>query len=151
MHREQQIIDAAAAAIAAQSDVAASVFTNRVLSLGADDQELPAIVVTGGEDSALDDDGAVNLAYVDSLLALHVTCYAQESTEQELRTTLARLRSVVHRALLGTDRTLGLSFVIDTRYGGASDVSVAADVAPLGASRVNLFAVHYRMNLASPE
>lgn len=151
LHRSEQVVDAALSAIAAQTDLQAFTDKNRDLSLSDEDQELPAIIVTGGVDSALSDTGATNLSFYDSLLELRVICFAKASSEQELKIELVRLRSVAHRALLGTDRTQGLSFVIDTRYGGANAPVKDPTLERIAGAMECHFYVHYRMNLADPD
>lgn len=151
MHRAEQIIQAATSAIAAEADVAAAVFAHRTLSVGADDQELPAICVNDGPDQPLAESGYSNLAYVDSNLALDIYIYAQGETQQDVADELYRLRSVVHRALLADPRTLGLSFVMGIAYGGADKPDYATDGAPLAGVMSVSYSVMYRMDLTDPE
>jgi hypothetical protein len=145
-HRAEQIIQAAAAAIASQTDVGAAVLPHRTLSLSQDDQELPAICVRQGPDEPLQQ----NLAVIDSELTLKLSVYASASTEPELMAELSRLRAVVHRALLG-DPTLGLTFVLGATYGGADRPEIDGGASRLAGQQDSTFAVQYRMNFTDPE
>jgi len=148
-HRAQQIIAATAAALAASSSLGAAVYTHRRLSLSDEDQELPAVSVNYGSDDPLSDLGVTNIAFIDSLLELAVTLVARGDSEQDVLDELLRLRAAQHVALMA-DRSLGLAFVIDTRYGGAAapDVDVSLN-RPAGALTCR-WLVHYRMNLSDP-
>lgn len=151
MHRAEQILQAAATAIAAQSGIAASVRTHDSLPLSAEDQELPAVSVNQGEDSPTDDDGFGNLAFIDSLSQLKLVLKAQGSTQQEVATELVRLRVVTHKAMMASPRTLGLSFVMGIQYGGASEPEYTTEGSPLAGRMECAFSVLYRMNLTDPE
>jgi len=151
MHRAEQIVVAVVAALDAAVGIAATNYLHRELSLSDEDQELPALCVRNGQDQPLSDLGAVNFAFIDSLLEVRVAAYAKGATEIDVATELARMRAVTHRALLGTDRTLGLSFVIDTRYGGADRPEFDSNVSRIGGMQESVFFVHYRMNIADPE
>lgn len=150
MHRALQAAQAAADLIAAETDVAGAVYYGRELSLSEEDQELPAYVVLDGTDSAMSELGVINQTYLDSLLELRVIAYCKARDEEDLRTELARMRSVIHRALMG-NQDLGLGFVIGIRYGGAQRPSITNDMRPLGASQEFTFYAHYRMGVATPE
>lgn len=151
MHREEQIIQAAKAAIEAQSGLAAAVFAHRTLTLNADDQELPAVVVNNGADTSPDDDGVTNLAFIDSVVELQISLAAQGETQQEIASELDRLRVSVHKALMASPRDLGLSFVLGIQYGGAGEPEYPQEGSPLGGRRDVSFSVLYRMNIADPE
>jgi hypothetical protein len=151
MHREEQIIQAAKAAIEAQSVLAAAVFTHRTLTLSADDQELPAVVVNNGADAPPDGDGVTNLAFIDSVLELQISLAAQGDTQQEIASELDRLRVAVHKALMTAPRTLGLSFVMGIRYGGAEAPEYSTTGSPLAGKRACAFSFHYRMDIDDPE
>jgi hypothetical protein len=149
-HRAQQIADAAASLLQASVDLDAAVFTHRTLALSDEEQELPAVCVRLGSDSPMTDVGASNLKFLDSLLTVNVVAYAQANSEEEVGEELMRLRSQVHQILLA-NRTLSLSFVIDTRYQGADAPDIEAIGAQVAGRLESNFAVHYRMNLTSPE
>jgi hypothetical protein len=151
MHRAEQIVQAAATAIAAQSGIAANVRTHDSMTANAEDQELPAVSVNQGDDSPTDDDGFGNLAFIDSLSQLKLVLKAQGSTQQEIAAELARLRAVTHRAMLAAPRTLGLDFVMGIQYGGASEPEYTTEGSPLAGRMECAFAVLYRMNLTDPE
>lgn len=151
MHRAEQIVVAVVSALDAATGIAATTYLHRELSLSDQDQELPALCVRNGQDQPMSELGVINVAFIDSLLEVRVASYAKGSTEIDVATELARLRSVIHRALLGTDRTLSLSFVIDTRYGGADRPEFDSSVSRIGGMQESVFYVHYRMNIADPE
>jgi hypothetical protein len=147
MHREEQIIQAAKAAIEAQSGLAAAVFAHRTLTLSADDQELPAVCVNNGTDEG----EYLDLAFASGVADLVFTIYAQADTQQELAAELDRLRVCVHKAMLASPRTLGLSFVMGIGYGGAGAPEYSDEGSPLAARRDLSFPVSYRMGLTDPE
>jgi hypothetical protein len=146
MHRAEQVIDAL---VALQPVSDGQRFKNRTLSLSADDLELPAAVVSIGEDSPLDDDGASNLAFLDSLLTADCELVVQASNEEDAASDLMDLRRDQHVAIMA-DRSLGLSFVIDTRYQGASAPEFEQLAEFTAARMTTRWLVHYRMNIADP-
>jgi hypothetical protein len=147
MHRAEQIIDAAVAAI---PTTAQNVYKDRKDSLSESDQELPATSVDEGEDRPLDDDGANVMPFVDSLLTVETTVFAREPTEQAVKAKLAELRVINHIAMMGNDRTLGLAFVIDVRYGGADAPEIERAGEMFVGKRTSRWAVFYRMNITDP-
>jgi hypothetical protein len=147
-HRAEQIIDAAVAAI---PTTAQSVFKDRKDSLSEDDQELPATSVDEGDDTPIEDDGASNLAFVDSLLTVETTAFARAPTEYELKRTLSQLRAINHRAMMANDQTLGLSFVLGVRYAGADAPEIERAGDQFAGKRTSRWLVHYRMNITDPE
>jgi hypothetical protein len=149
-HRAQQVIDAIAAELAANVNLGASVFTNRVQSLSDPDQELPAVSVVYGSDSPLDASGASNFAFLDSLLAVQTVAFVRELDEQAALARLLELRRQIHITLMASDRSQGLGFVIDTRYAGADAPALDAAGSFVAARLVVSWAVHYRMNISDP-
>lgn len=146
-HRALQIIDAIAALHSA--DVQA-VYKNRALSLDEDLQEIPAASVNMGEDRPLDDDGASNCRFIDSLLAVEIVFIVRGDSEEDVTQKLMELRAASHVALMA-DRTLGLStFVIDTRYQGAGTREIALINDRITGRLQTAWAVHYRMNIGNP-
>lgn len=152
MHRAEQILQAAATAIEAMTDIGAAVFKHRTLSLSAEDQELPAVCVNTGADNPIAEGGYTNLAFIDSRLELKISIYAQGSTQEDVDAELVRLRVVTHKALLASPRDLGLPDIVQTiGYGGAEEPEYSTEGAPL-AGRLNaMFTVDYRMSLTDPE
>lgn len=148
-HRADQIIDAAVTAIQAAVPSTIKVYAHRRLSLGEDQDELPAISVDFGGDEPLDDDGASNMAFIDSLLTVNVVAVLAAGEERDLKTDLLDMRRKIHVAMM-TDRTLGLAFVADTRYQGAEDPEFFTENEALLGSLSTSWAVHYRMNIADP-
>lgn len=150
MHRALAILQAVVAAID-PDDVQAAVFESGVISLDDQDQELPAIDVSMGEDPPFSDAGVENLAFIDSLLSIKVSLYAKAKTKKELVTELLRLRSETHQILLAGDRTQGLAYVIDTRYGGAEAPELNTEGSSMTGMLVTNYQVHYRMSVSTPE
>ena len=152
MHREQQIINAFVAALQASTLLAipaANVFANRSLSLAEDQGEMPAATVNEAEDVQTSDLGTDNLAFIDSLLGVEVQHFATGTSDAEVRTALSDQRRYIHVALMADD-TLGLSFVIGLRYGGADRAEIDSNGALIVGSRISRWAVHYRMNKTDP-
>lgn len=147
--RAEQIIDAMATAIQGFASYTGNVFTNRADSLSEAQGELPATSVDIGTDEPLDEDGAVNFAFIDSLLTVETTMVARSTDELELKSTLFDMRRQVHRALM-QDQQLGLSFVIGLRYGGADKPEMNAESEFMIGKLVCRWPVHYRMNISDP-
>ena len=148
-HRAQQIVDAAASALAATN--AATVYTHRRLTLSELDFEIPAFVVDIGADLPLNDYGYTNAALIDSRLELQVVGVAQGATEAEIIPTLLELRRQIHIAMLAAaDHTLGLGFVLAVRYAGAEMPNVNVDGNRLAGSILSRWFIDYRMNLGDP-
>lgn len=149
MHRAQQILEAVEAKLAASTTLGAGVYLYRELSLSDADQELPAVCIRPGSDEPLSDFTSTNLRFIDSLLEVRLVALAAGSDERSSAEELLRLRVETHKALLA-DTTLGLSFVIDCRYGGAAAPDMEQATGGNGASVEMTFRVLYRMNLADP-
>ena len=107
---------------------------------------LPAISVDFGEDNPAQE---LTGGYFDSLLSCQITAIVARPEEQDVRTELLDLRRQIHKAI-AADRTLGLSFVVNTHYGGtdAPEIDVTGDVV-VGAL-MSAWNVYYRMNIADP-
>jgi hypothetical protein len=144
MHRAEQIIDALVALMPSTG----AAFKHRVLSLSDEEQEMPAQCVRLGEDKPLDDDGASNFSFIDSLLFVEIDLYAKEIDIEATITKLMQLRTAIHIALMA-DRSLGLSFVIDTRYGGAEAPEAEQKDYVVGRLTTS-WQVHYRQNIGDP-
>lgn len=149
-HRCQQIIDAIADALGDNTSLNASVYKHRNASLNEDEQELPCVSVSIGADTPLADMGAVNMAYVDSLLDVEIVATVRADDEADAITALMDLRRQVHITLMA-DRSLGLSFVIDTRYGGADAPTIDVQADRAAARMSSKWAVHYRMSISDPQ
>lgn len=147
MHRALQVVNAAKAAIEAVLP-AASVYKHRVLSLSDDEQELPAISVRIGTDTPVADRGQGSMQFIDSMQELLVDIVAKGDSEEDVLDALLALRTDVHQALQ-SDVTLGLAFVTDTQYGGASSPDIAIGSRLVG-SLSTRWVVRYRMNYADP-
>jgi hypothetical protein len=146
MHRAEQIVDA----MVALQPTAGARFKNRTLALSELDGELPASVVKISEDAPLDEIGASNFAFLDSLLTLNCELLVRADTEDQAISALMDLRTLQHIAIMA-DRTLGLSaFVIDTRYAGSEAPEIDAVQEYTAARLVTRWHVHYRMNIGDP-
>ncbi len=148
-HRAIEIVDAAAAALAASATLRAVVFTHRQLTMSADEQEVPAVSVRMGSDTPISDAGVENFTYIDSLLEISVEAYARDVDEVALLTQLVELRRQIH-ITLQADITLGLPYVSDVRYGGALEPALSADAEFMAGSLSSRWLVRYRMNQADP-
>lgn len=147
-HRASQIVDRIAEVIGARvGPSGVNVFTHRRLSLSAEQGELPAHSVDFGPDEP----EVENTTYIDSTLTVPVTFIATVAVEDELRRRMLEQRREVHIALMA-DPTLGLPFVITTRYGGAEapEFSANDEGELLAASLTSIWLVTYRMNLTDP-
>jgi hypothetical protein len=148
-HRAIQILDAIDALLAANSNLGAAVFKQRAETLSYGEQELPAVAVMMGDDDPPNELGAVNLTFLDSLLAVTCSAVNTAASEPELIAALLEMRRQIHITLMA-DRTLGLGFVIDVRYQGAvtPEINTAGEYM---VGRVDTrWAVHYRMNTTDP-
>jgi len=144
-HRAQQIVDAVAAALRANTSLQAAVYTHRTLSLAENEQELPAVSVTLGDDSP--EEGS--LRKLASGLKLEVISFARADDEDALIRALLALRTQIHISMTTTPQ-FGLSFVWSVEYGGASAPSV--DLSDrLSGSLVSTWIVHYYMELTDPQ
>lgn len=148
-HRAQQIVDSIKTALESNVTPGWTVYRHRTASLDRSELELPAASVTIGPDHPLDSSGQSNLAFIDGLLELAVILVDQKSTEEDLMESLLEMRRQAHITVL-TDRTQGLAFVIDTRYGGADAPNISANGSMFDGEIHTRWAVHYRMNLADP-
>lgn len=148
-HRAQQIVDAIATALEANASLGAAVYKYRNASLSEDEQEVPAVSIGIGQDAPLDESGAANFKYIDSLLELEIAATVREDDEPSAVAALLDIRRQVHITLMA-DRTQGLSFVIDTRYGGSEAPAVDFSADRATARMSGRWAVHYRMNISDP-
>lgn len=149
-HRAQQIVDAVITALTANSSLGASVYAHRALSLSEPDQELPAVSIRYGGDSPIDEDGASNFAYLDSLLEMQAVSMVRGPDEVSVMQALLDLRRQIHITLMA-DRSLGLAFVIDTRYGGAAAPELDTATEYIAGRLEQRWLVHYRMNISDPQ
>lgn len=148
-HRAQQIVEAIVTALQANTSLGAAVYQHRHYSVGEDAQELPCVSVSIGADNPLSDLGVENMGFIDSLLEVSIAATARGDDEQSAIEALLALRRQIHITLMA-DRSLGLAFVVDTRYGGAQapDFDVGADRI---AARLEMrWPVHYRMAISDP-
>lgn len=149
MHRAEQIVDAVAAKITASTTFSGSVLTHLATSLSEVAAEMPAISVDVGADEPADEDGADNFSFLDSLLTVDTTAYVRGEDEAEIKSALLDARRSIHVALMA-DRSQGLAFVIDTRYGGAEAPEITADADRMAGRQVSRWSIQYRMNVSDP-
>lgn len=148
-HRAEQIVDAAKTLLDVSATLGA-LYRNRQLSLSEASSEVPATSVNLGDDEPVSDLGADNFAFVDSLLTLQVIHVASATTEDGVVDALMDMRAAAY-AIMMADRSLGLSFVIDTRYGGASAPEISDEGGKLCGRLATLWTVYYRMTTTSSE
>lgn len=146
MHRADQIVDAAVAALQANTNLKANVYPHRILSLSESDGELPAVGITYGDDSPADPQPLAGLLY--SALSLQVTAYAVGDDEEEVRRLLLELRAQTHVSMM-TNTRLGLSFVHHTYYGGATAPQLDRGERMAG-YLISTWRVRYEMNFTDP-
>lgn len=150
-HRALQIIDDLAAALAANTSLGADVFKHRRLTLNLEEGELPAVSVRMGDDDPAGPAGVDNMAFIDSLLVVAVDALVQipGGDESAVIDALLELRRQIH-ITLQSDITQGLSFVSDTRYGGAAEPTISTDGSHLAGLLTSRWVIRYRMNQADP-
>jgi hypothetical protein len=145
-HRVETIIGAVLAAVRNEAPSNISVFSHRALSLSEQQGQLPAISIEFGEDRPFDDDGASNMAFIDSLLTVNTVSIVAGTVEVEVKARLLDLRHHAHKGIM-SDRTLGLAFVADVRYQGANEPEFNTEGQGIVGSLTSSWAVHYRMNI----
>lgn len=145
-HRVEQIVDAIATILRANTNLRATVETHRVRSVAEFEGEIPLVCVNYGADQPDDEE---QLGAIASVVELFSVAYCDGESEIEVLTTLLELRRQVHIALMA-DPTLGLAFVWQTEYGGADrpDIQQAGRTVGALSSR---WLVHYVMNIADPQ
>ena len=141
-HRAQQIIDKVALLLETQTGFPSHV--QHALTLGAENNELPAYAVFLGSESAEEADYQT----IGSELQLIVTAYAQGTTERLALNQLFDLRTQAHIALMANS-TLGLSFVSRTLFGGADAPEILAG-SFMNGRQSTTWLVHYEMNITDP-
>lgn len=152
-HRAEQILDAIAARLRAQTAIgipADNIFVHRSLSLAEDQDEIPAATVNAGDEESADEyqllDGDGELARA---LEIEVAVYFSATDEQTLKQLLFAARTEVHRAI-NPDETLGLAFVLKVELGAVPkpDIDVAGELS-IG-SQAHNWLVTYHMNSSDP-
>lgn len=144
MHRAEQILDKVVAILTTAG--IQGVEKHRELSLD-HLTELPAISVKFGPDLPPE---ISNIPIIDSVLNVRIIAIVRAATEAEAVTSLMALRTSSHIALQA-DQTLGLSFVSDTRYGGATEPVFDTSGEGVAARQETQWIVPYRMSVTSPE
>lgn len=151
-HRAQQIIDAIALSLGASTSIAlqnAKIFKHRSFSLLEASDEMPCVTVNYGPDQPLDPMGALNLSFLDSLLEVSTVGFVGANDEPTTMSALMDLRGAIHAALM-LDVTQGLPFVINCRYGGATEPTLDSSTQRVLGSLKSSWFVHYRMNVSDP-
>lgn len=145
-HRVQHILDAAAAAHIANTNLRATVEVNRTRSLGEDQDEVPALTINYGADSPDDAQDQTDIA---SGIEIELTAYVAGDSESDVLQALLELRTQSHISLMA-DMTLGLSFLWELRYGGADKPQVVQAERMLGAQTCR-WTARYLMNSDDPQ
>jgi hypothetical protein len=148
-HRAQQVVDAMRANITANAVVNWTVYRQRIDGLDVSELELPAVSVTFAADLPFNALGPTNLNFLDSLQSVDVILVAEGASEDDVVVALMEMRKQSHIAV-SVDRTQGLAFVIDTRYGGADAPLLNASADRFAGSLKTLWHVYYRMNVLDP-
>lgn len=153
MHRAEQILNAIAARIRAQTALQIppeNIFVHRSLSLAEDADEIPAVTVNAGDDEPAEDfqtlDGDGEIA---SALAIETSVFLSAADETTLRQALFDARVEVHRAI-NPDETLDLSFVVTVAYGGAAKAEVDTGGELCLGTQEHRWLVTYHMNAPDP-
>lgn len=107
-------------------------------------EEMPCISVEIGPDVPLDPDGQMLSNHTDSEQVIYVDLYDQRNDAQAM-VEIAFQRALCHRAIL-TNHTLGLSFVVQAKYGGAEEPASDEESGLPGWTIRVPFPVHYRFN-----
>ncbi len=107
-------------------------------------EELPCISVEIGPDIPTDPDGTQSSNFEDSEQLIYVDLY-DHANDAEAMKRIALQRALCHKAIM-TDFTLGLAFVVQARYGGASEPASDAESGLPGWTMRVSFPVHYRFN-----
>jgi len=141
-HRAEQVIDAVVAKLVTAGIAAEK---HRILSYSPD-MELPAISVRMGPDQPLE---TQNTTFIDSLLSIVITAVVSGANESEAIASLMVLRTSSHVALMA-DQTLGLAFISDTRYGGASAPELETLGEGIAARQETQWQIPYRMAIGNP-
>lgn len=123
-----------------ETSVDAAVFRGRVDPLAA--AQLPAVGVFQGADDPADEDGRLNLGFMDELLEVR-TEVAARSIEANVETDLNELRRQVHKLLLA-DNALGLAYVINIIPAGADEPNIDGTSEQYTGTMVLHWIVHYR-------
>lgn len=127
-----------------------NVVRERVVGFSRRDNDLPAVSVFMAEDQPVSDNGQENMAFIDSELTIQCVVFVSQPTEEEVIDQLLEMRRQIHIALMA-DYTLGLSFVSDTRYGGASPPDIEDDGGSLIGRMEVTWKIQYRMRLSDPQ
>lgn len=106
--------------------------------------ELPCISIEIGPDTPTDPDGTQSSNFEDSELMIFVDLYDHQLDAEAMK-RIAQQRALVHTAIMA-DFTLGLAFVQQVRYGGASEPASDAESGLPGWTMRVFFPVHYRFN-----
>jgi hypothetical protein len=152
-HRRTQILNALRTIIQAAASSTGvpsqNVFKNRALSLAEDHAEMPAICINRGEDQPTSEFGNDNLSSIDGLLTVTIVGYFVGDTEDEVVEALDEQARYVQSAILA-DQSLGLSFVIGSRYGGSDEPQLDSTGERIVGSLESPWQVHYRQRIPDP-
>jgi len=144
LHRAEQILAAVLTNVTGLTSTGTRVARDRIDEVNCDSGAVLGVEM--GADNVLEGSDK-NMAFIDSSLDVEIDVYVK--TNSGLTTALNLSRKEVHIALY-TDYTQGLSFVVDTRYTGASAPESSGDAEkPVTKQRLT-YEIHYRHSIADP-
>lgn len=106
---------------------------------------LPALTINMGAEQIVDDP---NIAFQDEYLDVEVTASVKDNSGVD--TALNQIRAEVYAAVM-SNRTLGLSYVLDTRWLGRDTPDRSGELEQKSARQTMIFRVHYRHSYTSTE
>lgn len=109
-----------------------------------------ALNVVMGADSPLGEDGASNMAFLDSGLMVHVDLHVKAAPTSIPSTALNQLRLQVHKVLMAGERRQGLAFVIDTIPAGAGQPTLQSDFEIVEHKQRTSWLITYRSSITDP-
>lgn len=118
----------------------ATIFRGRVDPLA--DAQLPAVGLFQGAEAPADEDGRLNMAYMDQLLQVR-TEVADRATSANIETELNELRRQVH-AILMAPNPLSLAYVIDIIPAGVEEPVIDGSGDKYTGTMVVNWIVYYR-------
>jgi hypothetical protein len=142
-HRAEQIIAAVATAVTGLTTTGANVERGQLWPYGSD--RAAALTIAQGPVDPLD---GQPMALVTARLEVRIIAHVKATTAT-VDSTINQIAKEVYIALMA-DRTLGLSFVIDTEWTGTSDTEQDSDSEGITARAAFTFAVTYRHSLTDP-
>jgi len=144
LHRAEHILEAVKARLTGLATTGSNVQRARVYNFA--DTVRDALTIQMGADAPIDQAGDGNIAFRDHVLEVQVTAHVK-STAIDTRLNLIKAEVIV--AML-QDRTLGLSYVIDTDEQGWQAPIMTDESDMRAAQCTGIFTVHYRRSYNDP-